>query len=74
VYLENGTMDERVITTKDIEGVERFIKLSMNNMLGHLVDKDLNAAKETGLFPVTSDEKVCGRCNFIEVCKVEGGI
>ncbi len=70
VYLENGTMDERVIIPKDIEDVERFIESSIENMQGYLEDKDQNIAKGTGSFPVTSDEMACGRCNFIEVCKV----
>lgn len=68
VYLENGTMDERVITTKDIEDVESFINDSIENMQGYLEDKDSNFAKGTGYFPVTNDEKACSRCNFIEVC------
>jgi len=68
VYLENGTMDERVITAKDIEDVERFIKSSIEHMQSYLEDKDSNFAKGTGFFPVTSDEKACSRCNFVEVC------
>jgi len=70
VYLENGTVDGRVITARDIENVERFIKSSIENMQGYLEDKDSNFAKGTGYFPVTSDEKACSRCNFVEVCKV----
>jgi CRISPR/Cas system-associated exonuclease Cas4 (RecB family) len=69
VYLENGTMDERTITTKDIRDVERFIKLSIENMQSYLEDKDQNIVKGTGSFPVTSDEKACRRCNFVEACK-----
>jgi hypothetical protein len=62
-------MDERVITDKDIKDVEGFIKSSVENMHGYLEDKDSNFAKGTGYFPVTSDEKACSRCNFVEVCK-----
>ncbi len=63
-------MDERVITVKDIEDVEGFIKSSIENMQGYLEDKDQNIAKGTGDFQVTSDEKACSRCNFVEVCKM----
>ena len=69
VYLENGTMDERVITPKDIAAVGGFIKSSILNMQGYLEDKDQNIAKGTGDFPVTGDERICRGCNFVEVCK-----
>jgi len=70
VYLENGTMDERVITAKDIKDVEGFINDSIESMRGYVEDKEFNKAKVKENFPLADKEDVCYSCNFIEICKV----
>ena len=69
-YLLNNESKSYILKQVDIDNMKELINLSINHMQGYLAEVDENIPLEESCFDKTTNQSICNRCNFKEMCNV----
>ncbi|MDO7907120.1 PD-(D/E)XK nuclease family protein [Paenibacillus sp. JX-17] len=67
-YLVSGEHQDYTVTREDIEAVENRVRYEIEEMKVCLADNYYNRPKEISFFTPMPSRRVCGECNYREIC------
>ena len=73
VYVRTGETERHGDLAAGASEARRMVKTYVDDVRGRLTDVENNLAADMGRFPMTTDTRLCRRCNFRELCgRMEG--